>query len=103
MVINAVHAIEDKKERRGLGQIAISSRQVPGYVEVAIADDGIGISPENRARIFDLFYTTKVPGRGTGQGLSLAHTIIGHNHGGRIDVDSEPGVGTTFVIRLPIG
>ena len=76
MLVNAVHAIEDKKDRRGLGQITIATRSVPGYIELSIGDDGIGIAAENKDRIFDLFYTTKIPGRGTGQGLSLAHTIV---------------------------
>ena len=57
--------------------------------------------PEPRAKIFDPFFTTKEEGRGTGQGLTIVHTVVVEKHHGTIDVDSGVGVGTTFTIRLP--
>ena len=56
-----------------------------------------------QGKIFDAFFTTKEVGKGTGQGLSLAHTIVHQNHGGRIELDSEIGSGTTFTVFLPLG
>jgi len=67
---------------------------------IAVADTGVGISPENLERIFDPFYTTKPVGQGTGLGLSVSYGIIGR-HGGDIQVASQVGAGTTFTIRLP--
>jgi signal transduction histidine kinase len=69
-----------------------------GRVEIRVADTGVGISPENLARIFDLYYTTKPTG--TGIGLSLVYRTI-QLHNGDIDVESTPGVGTTFIIKMP--
>ena len=69
-----------------------------GRVEIRIADTGVGIPPENLARIFDLYFTTK--NGGTGIGLSLVYRTI-QLHNGDIDVESTPGVGTTFVIKMP--
>jgi signal transduction histidine kinase len=71
-----------------------------GRVEIRVADTGVGIAPENLAKIFDLYYTTKETG--TGIGLSLVYRTI-QLHNGDIDVESTPGVGTTFIIRLPQG
>jgi two-component system NtrC family sensor kinase len=69
-------------------------------VSIAIGDNGCGISPAAMKRIFDPFFTTKPIGKGTGQGLAIAHSVI-RNHGGRIEVQSAPNVGTTFTILLP--
>ena len=71
-------------------------------IEIAIADDGCGIPQAIRHRLFEPFFTTKEVGRGTGQGLSLARSIIVERHGGTLTFESEVGVGTTFLIRLPI-
>jgi two-component system NtrC family sensor kinase len=70
-------------------------------VRVIFMDNGKGIPSEKLNRIFEPFYTTKAPGRGTGLGLSLCHRII-KQHGGSIHVDSEVGVGTIFTVALPI-
>ena len=101
MVINAAHAIESKKEE-ALGKITIRTAQRESMAEISISDSGCGISPEHKKQIFDPFFTTKGVGKGTGQGLSIAYASITQKHGGTISVDSTPGVGTTFTIRLPL-
>ncbi len=101
LIVNAAHAIEDAGKNQQ-GQITVATGHVDDWVEIRIADTGVGIAPENVAKIFDPFFTTKEPGRGTGQGLSISHSIITKKHGGIINVESEPGVGTTFIIRLPL-
>lgn len=79
-----------------------SSGIAPGkYVEVAVADEGIGIGEDILPKIFDPFFTTKEPGKGTGLGLASAYGII-KNHGGAIEVSSKKGVGTTVRIYLPV-
>ena len=105
MLVNAQHAIEEK------GSITVGTRlvpeaqaggvKVPAMVEISIADTGCGIPAKDLSRIFDPFFTTKGVGKGTGLGLSVSHGIV-QAHGGTIDVESEPGVGTTFRVRLPI-
>lgn len=99
LIVNALHAIEDKGA--GMGKILIATRTVAEGVECSVSDSGVGIAPELRERVFDLFFTTKAPGRGTGQGLALVHSIVTQAHGGRISFDSEPGKGTTFRFTLP--
>jgi len=85
----------------GQGSITIRTGTEGDQVWVAISDTGAGIAPENMARIFDPFFTTKPVGKGTGLGLSLCYGIV-ERHGGRIDVRSTLGEGTTFTIRLPV-
>jgi signal transduction histidine kinase len=84
------------------GNVWVTTRRNGSSVEVAIRDDGGGMPPEVMTRIFDPFFTTKDVGGGTGLGLAISHGVI-TGHGGTIDVESAPGVGTTFRIRLPIG
>jgi two-component system, NtrC family, sensor kinase len=102
LIVNAAQAVEDATDKPKPGKIKVSARAVPQGIECRISDTGTGIKPEHLARIFDLFFTTKAPGRGTGQGLSVTHTIITQSHGGKIDVETELGTGTTFIITLPI-
>ena len=70
---------------------------------MTIQDNGCGISEENRTNIFDPFFTTKPVGKGTGQGLSITHSIIVETHNGSIDLKSKVGEGTTFVLQIPLG
>ena len=95
LLVNAAHAIEER------GVITISTGVDGDWVWVAIQDTGTGIKPENMNRIFEPFFTTKPVGSGTGLGLSLSYSIV-NKHGGRIDVESKFGVGTTFTVRLPV-
>jgi signal transduction histidine kinase/DNA-binding response OmpR family regulator len=82
------------------GQLRITSRSMDGQVQAVFTDTGIGIPAENLKRIFDPFFTTKEVGQGTGLGLSVSYGII-EQHGGTIEVESEPNAGATFVVRLP--
>ncbi|NLS92829.1 MAG: HAMP domain-containing histidine kinase [Planctomycetaceae bacterium] len=82
------------------GVVEICVRRTPSGAEVSVADDGPGILPEERRHIFDPFYSARQAGRGLGFGLSKAWRIV-TNHGGKILVESEPGEGAVFVVRLP--
>jgi len=95
LLVNAAHAIEEK------GTITVRTGSDGYEVWVEVADTGTGIPQENRARLFDPFFTTKPVGQGTGLGLSLAYGIVSR-HGGRIDVDSEVGKGSTFRVTVPV-
>jgi len=104
LIINAAHAIADANgdHSSARGTIKISSGRAENWAEIRISDSGHGIPEEIRHRIFDLFFTTKEPGRGTGQGLAIAHSVIVDKHSGTIDIETGENRGTTFVIRLPI-
>jgi len=104
ILINAVHAIADALgDRKGdKGTITVTTHAVDGWAEIRIGDTGTGIPTDIRDRVFDPFFTTKEVGRGTGQGLAIAHSVIVEKHGGTITFDTEPGKGTTFIIRLPV-
>jgi len=95
ILVNAGHAID------GRGQITIATRADDECVYIEISDSGKGIAPEHLPRVFEPFFTTKPVGKGTGLGLSISYGIV-RKHNGEIDVRSEPGVGTTFVIKLPV-
>jgi two-component system NtrC family sensor kinase len=95
ILVNAAHAID------GHGVITIKTLREADDIIVRISDTGKGIAPENQPRIFEPFFTTKEVGKGTGLGLSISYDII-KKHGGVISVESEVGVGTTFIIRLPL-
>ncbi|MCC7143222.1 MAG: PAS domain-containing protein [Candidatus Eisenbacteria bacterium] len=102
LVVNAAHAIADHHGPRGTrGTIVIRTRRAENLVELSVADDGCGIPESIRDRIFDAFFTTKEPGRGTGQGLAIVHALVAR-HGGSLSLESEVGRGTTFFIRLPL-
>ncbi len=105
LVVNAAHAIQEKLSAEpglAMGTIRVETRQNRGGVEVLITDSGMGIREEVKPRVFELFFTTKEVGKGTGQGLAFAHSVIVKKHGGDLWFDSEAGVGTTFGFRLPL-
>jgi PAS domain S-box-containing protein len=101
LIVNAAHAIHDSGRDAATGAITITTRALDDAVEIEIGDNGCGIPAENLDKIFDPFYTTKEVGRGTGQGLAIARSIVVDKHEGQIDVRSTIGVGTAFIIRLP--
>lgn len=101
MVVNAAQAIEEADEVRA-GLIRIAAKRENDEAQISIVDNGNGIPEDKIERIFDLFFTTKAPGVGTGQGLAISRSIIEEKHGGRLSVESEVGVGTTFKICLPL-
>lgn len=94
ILANAAQAIEDK------GTIEIATRKENGSIQIEISDDGSGIPVENLTKIQDPFFTTKPPGEGTGLGLFITSTII-EEHNGKMEVQSQVGVGTRFIITLP--
>ncbi len=95
LLINAAHAIDER------GTITVRSGHDTQWAWIEIADTGHGMPPEVLKRIFDPFYTTKPVGKGTGLGLSISYDIVS-KHGGRIDVSSKPGGGTTLRVNLPL-
>jgi signal transduction histidine kinase len=81
--------------------LCVATRDLGKTVEIRIRDNGTGIPPEIREKIFNPFFTTKPTGEGTGLGLSMSHDIIVKQHGGRIDIETEPAVFTEFIVTLP--
>ncbi len=103
IVINAAHAIEDRYRGTGQkGHIRVATSVEDRFAVVSIQDDGMGIPPEVQPRIFDPFFTTKDVGRGTGQGLAIARSVVVKQHGGTLTFETAAGVGTTFFLRLPL-
>ncbi len=104
IMVNAAHAIGDvvAEGKLSKGTITVQTRHVDDAVEIRIKDTGGGIPEAIRNKIFDPFFTTKEVGRGTGQGLAIAHGVIVEKHGGAISFETEMGIGSTFIIRLPI-
>jgi len=105
IVVNAAHAIGDVvgDGGKGKGKIRVRTRADGEWAVIEISDTGAGMPPHVQQRIFEPFFTTKEVGKGTGQGLAIAHNVIVDKHGGTIKVASAPAKGTTFTIRLPIG
>lgn len=99
---NAADAIEEKALSK-LGQLRVQTSKTGNWVEVAVTDNGIGIDEATMDRVFDPFFTTKAPGKGTGQGLAIVYKIVQVKHGGQVQIDSEPGQGTTFRLKFPLG
>jgi PAS domain S-box-containing protein len=95
LFINAAHAIKEN------GIITVRTGVDGGWVRISVSDNGCGIPAENLKRVFEPFFTTKPVGSGTGLGLSLSYGIV-NKHGGRIEVSSQVGAGTCFVIHLPV-
>ena len=97
LITNAAQAID---KPRGLIRLS-TRREGADFIAIEVNDNGRGISSEAMPRIFDPFFTTKEVGKGTGLGLTIAYKIVSQ-HGGRIDVRSEEGVGSTFTVVLPV-
>jgi len=105
MIVNAGHAIAEANANASSerGIIRIHTYHENNWVKIRISDTGAGIPQEIRHKIFDLFFTTKEPGKGTGQGLAISHSVIVEKHKGTLDLESQEGQGTTFIIGLPLG
>jgi len=104
MIVNAAHAIGDVvgDGSGGKGTITVRTRHSADWVEISIGDTGGGMTEDVKARIFNPFFTTKAVGRGTGQGLAISHAVVVEKHGGSITVETAPGRGTRFIVRLPL-
>jgi signal transduction histidine kinase len=101
LLVNAAHAIAEVVAEGERGRITVRTRPDGPDVVIVVEDTGGGIPEAVRERVFDPFFTTKEVGRGTGQGLTLARTII-EQHRGSIEFETDIGRGTTFTIRLPV-
>ncbi|MBF0282193.1 MAG: PAS domain-containing protein [Zetaproteobacteria bacterium] len=105
LIVNAAHAIEEKNIKNSaegeMGHINIATHWLDDAVVIRFSDTGCGIPNEKKTRIFDAFYTTKEPGKGTGQGLAISHDVVVRRHGGALSVESVEGQGTTFVVKIP--
>lgn len=107
---NAIDALEEKNARPKYQEIKENPSQITirtsvidtDWVEIAIADNGCGISKEIRQRIFDPFFTTKPVGKGTGMGMSISYQIVTEKHGGQLECFSSLGEGTEFAIKIPV-
>ena len=102
LIVNAAHAITESGKGIDSGRITIVTSSAGAEVTVSIADNGCGIPTNHLEKIFDPFFTTKPVGRGTGQGLAIARSIVVEKHAGSLEVDSTVGEGTVFTLRLPI-
>jgi len=101
LIVNAAQAIGERNLGEK-GEITLSTRQDNDWVEIRVSDTGAGIPEDIRPLIFDPFFTTKGVGKGTGQGLSICHDVITKKHGGTLTVETEIGIGSTFILRLPV-
>ena len=104
LIVNAADAIAESVhgEQGPKGLITITTRAAGGLAEIRVADSGTGIPSAIQARVFDPFFTTKDVGKGTGQGLALAHASIVQKHRGSLDFETTAGAGTTFIVKLPL-
>lgn len=103
LIVNAAHAIGDVARQGGpqKGTITVQTRRCERWAEIRVEDTGTGIPVEVRTRVFDPFFTTKEIGKGTGQGLAIARSVVVDKHGGSLHFETEEGKGTTFIVRLP--
>jgi signal transduction histidine kinase len=103
LLVNAAHAISDVvKDTGDMGKLTVRTRLDGDGIEISIGDTGTGIPEAARENIFDPFFTTKEVGKGTGQGLAIARSVVVNKHGGTLRFETECGRGTTFFVRLPI-
>ena len=107
LISNGFYAATKRKAETDGGDyeptLATSTKNIGDKVEIRIRDNGTGILPDVKEKMFNPFFTTKPAGEGTGLGLSIGHDIIVKQHGGSIEVDSQPGEFTEFRIVLPRG
>jgi signal transduction histidine kinase/HAMP domain-containing protein len=101
LIVNAADAIRENLNQTE-GEITIKAKTDYKEATITVSDNGPGIPDEIKDRIFDLFFTTKDPGKGTGQGLAICKSIIEIKHSGKLHVTSKAGLGTTFTITLPM-
>ena len=102
LIGNGFYAAHKRSRQTGASPVLkVSTRDLGACVEVRVRDNGVGIAPENRAKLFQPFFTTKPTGEGTGLGLSISYEIVKQVHGGTIEVESEPDAFTEFTVRLP--
>jgi signal transduction histidine kinase len=110
ILVNALDALDERNTKRSYQELKDTPKQIRirtsaidnQWVEVAIADNGMGMPDPVKQRIFDPFFTTKPIGKGTGLGMSISYHIITEKHRGTIKCCSTPGSGTEFVIQIPI-
>ncbi|XZN93689.1 MAG: sensor histidine kinase [Microcoleus sp.] len=110
ILANAIDALEEsgsgktyEQLQANPGKISIRTSQIEAdWLEIAIADNGVGMSEQIQQRIFDPFFTTKPVGKGTGMGMSISYQIITEKHGGKLKCFSAIGKGTEFIIQIPI-
>jgi PAS domain S-box-containing protein len=105
LIVNSAHAIAARVNSNpgsARGTIRIATRCAAGYAVIEISDTGCGIPESIRPHIFEPFFTTKEVGKGTGQGLALARSIVVEKHGGTLTFDSDTASGTTFTVRVPV-
>jgi len=102
LIVNAAHAIGERMTESARGRITIQTLHDGDDAVVRISDTGSGIPDSVREKIFEPFFTTKPVGKGTGQGLSIVYSVVVEKHGGTIELESEVGKGTTFILRLPL-
>ena len=102
---NGFHAAHKRRQETGDAGfrpvLKVATRDLGDAVEVRVRDNGTGIRPEHRDKLFQPFFTTKPTGEGTGLGLSISYDIVTQQHGGTITVESEPDMFTEFTVRLP--
>jgi signal transduction histidine kinase len=104
LISNGFYAAAKRKEVGDEGfepTLSATTKSLGDKVEIRIRDNGTGIPPEVKERMFNPFFTTKPAGEGTGLGLSMSHDIVVKQHGGRIEVDTVPGAFTEFIVTLP--
>ncbi len=105
MINNAFYAVNKRRQNNESDykpKVAIKTTKTNDLAEIRIIDNGTGIPKKNLEKIFQPFFTTKPTGEGTGLGLSLSFDIITKGHGGEMQVESEEGKGTEFIIKLKI-
>jgi len=104
LIVNAAHAIADevKNGRFEKGLIRITTRKLAEAVEIRVSDNGPGIPQALQQKVFEPFFTTKAAGKGTGQGLTIARSVVVEQHGGELALEDAADAGATFIIRLPL-